>query len=172
MNPTDAAAGAVNFEKARLLWSLPWDAAWVSAVSFIGPRRGHGKKRWEVKGKAYAVALSPDLKQALVSERYPLIFDSGRHSGVKLWAVEADTVQHDLSNDFKAMQIAAAACSADGKLLEIGKPRERHFILPRRHPPRRCRYGRARPRVATWRGDRSVNVRQLSKPSTAHLTRS
>ena len=29
----------MNFDQAKLLWSLPWDADWVSAVSFIGPRR-------------------------------------------------------------------------------------------------------------------------------------
>ena len=286
MNPTGAPTGAVNFEKATLLWSHPWDAAWVSAVSFIGPRHiaagnnlgeilvwelpekpepapepvtekpksgssekgekpfceavppirqftghtnvinrlicaenrwlisasndhtlrywdmqaapgapakvvlniraieefarkknsdkkappamevevrtqepaktiegrewivglgmsqdqstlitgddagqvvlfnraaGTEKKRWEVKGWAYAVALSPDMKQALVSERYPLVFDSGRHTGVKLWDIEAGTVQHDLSKEFKDMQIAAAAYSADGKLLAIGR---------------------------------------------------
>ena len=82
---------------------------------------GTERKRWEVKGWAYAVALSPDLKQALVSERYPLVFDSGRHTAVKLWDVEAGTVQHDLSKEFKDMQIAAAAYSADGKLLAIGR---------------------------------------------------
>src|SRR4051794_32845882 len=29
----------MKFEKATLLWSLPWDADWVSAVSFAGPNR-------------------------------------------------------------------------------------------------------------------------------------
>ena len=33
------AGPAVDFAKATLLWSFPWDAAWVSAVSFVGP--GH-----------------------------------------------------------------------------------------------------------------------------------
>jgi len=78
-------------------------------------------KRWQVKGWAYAVALSPSLKQACVSERYPLVFDSGRHVSVKLWDATTGTVQHDLSKEFKDMQIAAAAYSADGKLLAIGR---------------------------------------------------
>ena len=78
-------------------------------------------KRWQVKGWAYAVALAPDLKQACVTERYPLIFDSGRHVAVKLWDATTGTVQHDLSKEFKDMQIAAAAYSADGKLLALGR---------------------------------------------------
>jgi WD40 repeat protein len=28
-----------NFDKAALAWALPWDADWVSAVTFIGPTR-------------------------------------------------------------------------------------------------------------------------------------
>jgi WD40 repeat protein len=82
---------------------------------------GTEKKRWQVKGWAYAVALSPDLKQAVVSERYPLVFDSGRHTAVKLWDAETGAVQHDLSKEFKDMQIAAAAYSPDGKVLAIGR---------------------------------------------------
>jgi WD40 repeat protein len=84
-------------------------------------KEGKERKRWQVKGWAYAVALSPDQKQALVSERYPLVFDSGRHTGVKLWDAAAAAVQHDLSKDFKDMQIAGAAYSPDGKLLAIGR---------------------------------------------------
>jgi hypothetical protein len=29
----------MNFDKATLAWSLPWDADWVSAVTFLGPTR-------------------------------------------------------------------------------------------------------------------------------------
>ncbi len=82
---------------------------------------GTEKKRWQVKGWAYAVALSPDLQQACVSERYPLVFDSGRHNAVKLWHATTGTVQHDLSKEFKDLQIAAAAYSADGKTLALGR---------------------------------------------------
>lgn len=90
-------------------------------VALLNRAAGTEKKRWQVKGWAYAVAISPDLKQALVSERYPLVFDSGRHTAVKLWDVSAATVQHDLSKEFKDMQIAAAAYSTDGKTLAIGR---------------------------------------------------
>src|SRR3954468_17735890 len=39
----------MNFDKATLLWSLPWDADWVSAVSFAGPDRvAAGNNRGEV----------------------------------------------------------------------------------------------------------------------------
>ena len=84
-------------------------------------KTGAEKKRWQVKGWAFAVAISPDLKQSLVSERYPLVFDSGRHTAVKLWDVATSTVQHDLSKEFKDMQIASAAYSRDGKILALGR---------------------------------------------------
>jgi WD40 repeat protein len=90
-------------------------------VTIYDRAAGTEKKHWQVKGWAYAVALSPDQKQALVSERYPLVFDSGRHTGVKIWDTAAGTVQHDLSKEFKDMQIAAAAFSGDGKTLAIGR---------------------------------------------------
>jgi len=91
------------------------------SVAIYDRATGTEKKRWQVKGWAYAVALSPDQKQALVSERFPLTFDTGKHTGVKLWDAIAGTMQHDLGVDFKDMQIAAAAYSADGKLLAIGR---------------------------------------------------
>jgi WD40 repeat protein len=84
-------------------------------------KTGAEKKRWQVKGWAFAVAISPDLKQSLVSERYPLVFDSGRHTAVKLWDVATSTVQYDLSKEFKDMQIASAAYSRDGKILALGR---------------------------------------------------
>lgn len=90
-------------------------------VVLLNRTAGTELKRWQVKGWAYAVALSPDLKQACVSERYPLVFDSGRHVGVKLWDATSGTVQHDLGKEFKDMQIAAAAYSADGKTLALGR---------------------------------------------------
>ena len=93
----------------------------AGGIVILNRAAGTEKKRWQVKGWAYAVALSPDLKQALVSERYPLVFDSGRHSAVKLWNAESATVQHDLSKEFKDMQIGAAAYSLDGKVLAIGR---------------------------------------------------
>src|ERR687885_105439 len=32
-------ADVVNFDKASLAWTLPWDADWVTAVRFLGPTR-------------------------------------------------------------------------------------------------------------------------------------
>jgi WD40 repeat protein len=78
-------------------------------------------RRWKAKGWSYALALSPDQKQAFISERVPLIFDSGRHGGVKLWNATTGEVERDLSTDFKNAHIAAAAYSLDGKLLALGQ---------------------------------------------------
>jgi WD40 repeat protein len=78
-------------------------------------------RRWKTKGWAYAVALSPDAKQSLVSERRPLVFDTGRYDGIKLWDVTTGQVQHDLSPAFKGIYISAAAYAPDGKLLALGR---------------------------------------------------
>ncbi len=83
--------------------------------------KGTEKKTWKVKGWAFAVALAPFQNLALVSERYPLVFDSGRHCAVKIWNVESGAVEHDLSKEYKDMQIAAAAFSHDGLTLAIGR---------------------------------------------------
>src|SRR5262245_44944362 len=32
-------ATVINFDKAALAWTLPWDADWVTAVRFLGPTR-------------------------------------------------------------------------------------------------------------------------------------
>jgi WD40 repeat protein len=84
---------------------------------------GKVRIRWRVTGWAYAVALSPDQKQACVGERKPLVFDSGRHAGLKLWDVEIGAVKCDLSplREFKGQHFAAAAYSPDGKLLAVGR---------------------------------------------------
>jgi WD40 repeat protein len=82
---------------------------------------GAEKKRWKVKGWAFAVAISPDNKQAAVSERYPVVFDNARYTAVKLWDISSGAVQHDLSKEFKDMQIAAAAYSPDGSILALGR---------------------------------------------------
>src|SRR4029077_506651 len=41
---------------------------------------GKAPRRWQVKGWVYALAVAPDKTQVVVSERLPLIFDSGRHA--------------------------------------------------------------------------------------------
>src|SRR5262249_46996950 len=78
-------------------------------------------RRWQVKGWAFAVALSPDDQQAFVSERKPLVFDSGRHVGAKLWDVTRGEMQRDLGAEVKDLYVAAAAYSPDGKLLALGR---------------------------------------------------
>jgi WD40 repeat protein len=85
--------------------------------------RATGKevKRWQVKGWVYALALSPDARQAVVSERLPLVFDSGRHAGVRLWDRTAGKPTRDLSAAFKGQHLSAAAWSADGKVLALGR---------------------------------------------------
>src|SRR5262249_19680599 len=82
---------------------------------------GKELRRWQVKGWAYAVAVSPDNKQAVVSERVPLVFDSGRHAGVRLWDLAAGQPQRDLAGEFKGMYLSAAAYAPDGKLLALGR---------------------------------------------------
>src|SRR5262249_32011533 len=79
------------------------------------------RKQWQVKGWAYAVALSPDEKRACISERKPLVFDSGRHAALKLWNATTGEMTHDLSKDFKDQYFAAAAYSPDGKTLAIAR---------------------------------------------------
>lgn len=79
-------------------------------------------RRWKVKGWVYALAVSPDAKQVLVSERLPLVFDSGRHAGLKLWDANTGQLSLDLGGLFpKKEQLSAAAFSLDGKSLAVGR---------------------------------------------------
>jgi WD40 repeat protein len=82
---------------------------------------GKELRRWKLKGWAYAVAIAPDGKQALVSERLPLVFDSGRKDGVQLYDVATGQAQHNLATTFKGMYLSAAAYSPDGKVLAVGR---------------------------------------------------
>ena len=80
---------------------------------------GKELRRWKTKGWAYGIALSPDAKQAFLSERLPLVFDSGRYNAIKLWDATKGEMQHDMTADYKDMYIAAAAYSPDGKVLAL-----------------------------------------------------
>jgi WD40 repeat protein len=82
-----------------------------------------GKKlsEWTATGWCYAVALSPDHRLAVVTERLPLVFDSGRHAGVRIWNVEKKEVVLDVSKEFKGTHFIAAKFSPDGKLLFLGR---------------------------------------------------
>ena len=82
---------------------------------------GQIRKRWTVKGWAYGLALSPDQKQACVGERFPLVFDSGRHTALKLWNATTGEMTHDLTAEFKGQYISAAAYSLDGTKLAVGR---------------------------------------------------
>jgi len=77
--------------------------------------------RWKTRNWVYAVALSPDGSQAVVTERRPLVFDSARQASVKLWDTKTGKVIKDLEADFKGMYLSAAEYSADGKLLALGR---------------------------------------------------
>ena len=78
-------------------------------------------RRWKTKGWVFALALSPDAKQALVSERKPLVFDSGRQVAINIWDVEKGEVFKNLAADYKDMFIGSAAFSPDSKLLALGR---------------------------------------------------
>ena len=82
---------------------------------------GKELRRWKTKGWAYAVALRPDNQQAVVTERIPLIFDSGRMDAVRLYDLTTGQVQKDLTADFKGQHIGSAAYSPDGKVLALAR---------------------------------------------------
>jgi WD40 repeat protein len=79
------------------------------------------RTRWQVKGWAYGLGVSPDGRQVCVGERLPLVFDSGRHAALKLWDATTGTMVRDLSADFRGQHIAAAAYSNDGTVLAVGR---------------------------------------------------
>ena len=78
-------------------------------------------RRWKVKGWVYALAVAPDARALLVSERLPLVFDSGRHAGIKLWDPQTGKPQRDLGKQFPKLMMSAAAFSPDGKWLAVGR---------------------------------------------------
>jgi WD40 repeat protein len=83
---------------------------------------GKELRRWHVKGWVWALALAPDASTVCISERVHLVFDSGRHQGLKLWDVRKGELKQDLTKAMaKEMPIAAAAYSPDGKVLAVGR---------------------------------------------------
>ena len=83
--------------------------------------RAEGKElhRWKIKGMVWALAIAPDAQCLAVSERVHLVFDSGRHTGLKLWEPLTGKVKLDLGKLFDKQMIAAAAFSPDGKTLAV-----------------------------------------------------
>ncbi len=81
-------------------------------------------RRFKVRGWVQALGMSPDFGRAIVSERVPLVFDSGRYATIKIWDVEKASVVKDLGKDYKEMYLGSAAYSADGKMIAIGRAGE------------------------------------------------
>ena len=79
---------------------------------------GKEVRRWKLSGWAWGLGVSPDGKSALISERIPLIFDSGARTALKIWNVETGEVRADLGKVIKE-RMAQAAYSPDGKWLAV-----------------------------------------------------
>lgn len=82
--------------------------------------RAAGKevRRWKMPGWAWGLGVSPDGKFATISERIPLVFDSGARSGLKIWNTETGEVKADFSKEIKE-RMCSAAYSPDGKWLAV-----------------------------------------------------
>jgi WD40 repeat protein len=78
-------------------------------------------RRWTVKGWVYALALSPDGQRAFVSERVPLVFDSGRHAGANIWDVQTGQMRLALKDLFAKEYMSAAVFAPDGKTVLVGR---------------------------------------------------
>lgn len=77
-------------------------------------------KKWKLKGWVWGLAVDPEGKSVVISERIPLVFDSGARSALSIWNVQTGELKVDLSKDIKE-RMAAAAYSLDGKILAVGR---------------------------------------------------
>jgi WD40 repeat protein len=93
----------------------------AAAVIVWDANTGKEMRRWPLKGWAYAVAFSPNAKRVVVSERRPLVFDSGRQAGVRVWDVGTGKELADLSAAFKGIHLSTAAWTPDGKSVLLGR---------------------------------------------------
>jgi WD40 repeat protein len=82
---------------------------------------GKPLRQWTTRGWVYALAIAPNKQQAFVSERIPLVFDSGRYDAAKIWDLNSGQPLLDLSKEYKGMYLAAAVYSPDGKWLAVGR---------------------------------------------------
>lgn len=78
-------------------------------------------RRWKLKGWAYAASISPDGTRVAITERVPLVFDTGRKHGGRVWDIATGNPVCDFGPAFKDMQFSAAAWSPDGKTLLLGR---------------------------------------------------
>lgn len=93
--------------------------------------RASGKQRqsWTVEGWVHALALSPDAKRAVLSERRPLVFDSAQRHAVTLRNLETGETLLDLSDDYKKHYLPALGWSPDGETIVLGKGEEADGII-------------------------------------------
>jgi WD40 repeat protein len=82
---------------------------------------GKETRRWKVKAWVYALALSPDGRRALISERFPLVYDPAKVITTRLWDATTGQMTRSLDDLFKKDYQSAAAFSPDGKLLAVGR---------------------------------------------------
>jgi WD40 repeat protein len=82
---------------------------------------GKETRRWQVKAWVVALALSPDARQLLISERFPLVYDPAKIITTRLWNATTGQVVRDLEDVFKKDYQSAAAFSLDGKLVAVGR---------------------------------------------------
>ncbi|HKI30947.1 MAG TPA: WD40 repeat domain-containing protein [Gemmataceae bacterium] len=82
---------------------------------------GKETRRWQVKGWVYALAVSPDARRLLISERFPLVYDPAKIIATKLWDATTGQVVRDLEDVFKKDYQSAAVFSLDGKLVAVGR---------------------------------------------------
>jgi len=75
-------------------------------------------KRIKLGGWPWGLAISPDARTIIASERIPLVFDSGARSGLKIWDVETGKIKADMSKELKE-RMCSAAYSKDGKYLAV-----------------------------------------------------
>lgn len=81
---------------------------------------GGERKRWQLKGWVWALALTPGADAVAISERIPLVFDSGRYATMKVWTSNGQ-VKLDLEKIVAKQVIASARYSPDGKSLALGR---------------------------------------------------